>query len=262
MIAQALGHLACRRGYNVTFTKASRLLADLAGGHADRTWEARLRRWARPAVLIVDDFAMRSFTPTPIRRPLRARHRKGGQESHHDSEPSGNRLVLAVSKCRCRRVDSRSGRQQRPSHSHGRKVVPTQHAPRCDQRASRERAGRSAQGVCRSRVPRAASRHRAAGAGAASTAHRGAGASASPERLPSGSKSTTTATPITGGRPAGCGSSECAGATPRWSSQPSLDGPQPTIWPIRSHELIGGRQRAQGGCDGVERITGAQWWIT
>jgi DNA replication protein DnaC len=63
MIAQALGHLACRRGYNVAFTKASRLLADLAGGHADRTWETRLRRWARPAVLIVDDFAMRSFTP-------------------------------------------------------------------------------------------------------------------------------------------------------------------------------------------------------
>ncbi len=54
MIAQALGHLACRHGYTVAFTKASRLLADLAGGHADRTWETRLRRWARPAVLIVD----------------------------------------------------------------------------------------------------------------------------------------------------------------------------------------------------------------
>ena len=63
MIAQALGHLACRRGYTVAFTKASRLLADLAGGHADRTWETRLRRWARPAVLVIDDFAMRSFTP-------------------------------------------------------------------------------------------------------------------------------------------------------------------------------------------------------
>ena len=63
MIAQALGHLACRRGYTVAFTKTVALLADLAGGHADRTWEARLRRWARPAVLIFDDFAMRAFTP-------------------------------------------------------------------------------------------------------------------------------------------------------------------------------------------------------
>jgi DNA replication protein DnaC len=63
MIAQALGHQACRRGYTVAFTKTSRLLADLAGGHADRTWETRLRRWARPAVLVLDDFAMRAFTP-------------------------------------------------------------------------------------------------------------------------------------------------------------------------------------------------------
>jgi len=63
MIAQALAHQACRRGYSVAFTKASRLLADLAGGHADRSWEQRLKRWARPAVLVVDDFAMRAFSP-------------------------------------------------------------------------------------------------------------------------------------------------------------------------------------------------------
>ena len=54
MIAQALGHAACRRGHSVLFTKTSRLLADLAGGHADRSWEARLRRWARPGLVILD----------------------------------------------------------------------------------------------------------------------------------------------------------------------------------------------------------------
>ncbi len=63
MIAQALGHAACRRGHSVCFAKTSRLLADLAGGHADRTWETRLRRWARPSILILDDFAIRDFTP-------------------------------------------------------------------------------------------------------------------------------------------------------------------------------------------------------
>ncbi len=61
-LAQALGHQACRRGYTAAFAKTSRLLADLAGGHADRTWGARLRRWARPDVLVLDDFAMRDFT--------------------------------------------------------------------------------------------------------------------------------------------------------------------------------------------------------
>ncbi|HVA08727.1 MAG TPA: IS21-like element helper ATPase IstB [Acidimicrobiales bacterium] len=64
MIAQALGHAACRRGYSCAFTKTSRLVADLAGGHADRSWETRLRAWTRPGVLILDDFAMREFTPT------------------------------------------------------------------------------------------------------------------------------------------------------------------------------------------------------
>lgn len=63
-LAQALGHAACRRGHSCVFTKTSRLLGDLAGGHADRTWTQRLRRWARPDVLILDDFAMRDFTTT------------------------------------------------------------------------------------------------------------------------------------------------------------------------------------------------------
>lgn len=62
MIAQSLAHAACRRGYNALFTKTSRVLAELAGGHADRTWGARLKRLARPDVLVLDDFAMRDFS--------------------------------------------------------------------------------------------------------------------------------------------------------------------------------------------------------
>ncbi|MFC5644621.1 hypothetical protein [Kitasatospora cinereorecta] len=37
-IAQALGHLAGRQGATVRFTKTSRVMAELPGGHADRTW--------------------------------------------------------------------------------------------------------------------------------------------------------------------------------------------------------------------------------
>ena len=41
------------------------MLADLAGGHADRTIGQRMREYTRPVVvLIVDDFAMREHTPT------------------------------------------------------------------------------------------------------------------------------------------------------------------------------------------------------
>jgi DNA replication protein DnaC len=63
-VAQALGHLAIRHGADVRFLKASRVLAELAGGHADGTWERRVRELSRPAVLILDDFAMRELTAT------------------------------------------------------------------------------------------------------------------------------------------------------------------------------------------------------
>ncbi|GAA3085213.1 IS21-like element ISMt2 family helper ATPase IstB [Streptomyces olivoverticillatus] len=63
-VAQALGHLAIRQGAHARFAKTSRVLADLASGHADRTWDRRLRELVRPDVLILDDFAMRQLTAT------------------------------------------------------------------------------------------------------------------------------------------------------------------------------------------------------
>ena len=97
MIAQALGHAACMRGYNVAFTKTSRLLADLAGGHADRSFETRLARWARPQVLIFDLCRHRDYPDT--RRSGRA---VGGEWLE---------VVGIVTGCRgrrgaCRRADS------------------------------------------------------------------------------------------------------------------------------------------------------------
>src|SRR5689334_11129038 len=61
-VAQALAHLAIRSGADARFMKTSRALAHLAGGHADRAWDRRLRELTRPAVVVLDDFAMREFT--------------------------------------------------------------------------------------------------------------------------------------------------------------------------------------------------------
>ncbi|GLY19714.1 hypothetical protein Kisp01_67280 [Kineosporia sp. NBRC 101677] len=60
--AQALGHNVIRRRKDARFARTGRVLADLASGHADRTWAKRLRGYSRPAMLILDDFAMRAFT--------------------------------------------------------------------------------------------------------------------------------------------------------------------------------------------------------
>jgi DNA replication protein DnaC len=59
-IATALAHLAIRAGADARFLKTSRVLAHLAGGRADRTWDKRLAELTRPAVLI-DDFGIREL---------------------------------------------------------------------------------------------------------------------------------------------------------------------------------------------------------
>ena len=51
-----------RAGADARFLKTSRVLAHLAGGRADRTWDKRLAELTRPAVLVLDDFAMRELT--------------------------------------------------------------------------------------------------------------------------------------------------------------------------------------------------------
>src|SRR6478735_10103586 len=61
-VAQALGVQACRQRRSVLFTKTGALLTDLAGGRADGSHAQRLRRYLNPALLILDDFAMREYT--------------------------------------------------------------------------------------------------------------------------------------------------------------------------------------------------------
>jgi len=61
-IAQALAHLAIRAGAEARFLKTSRVLASLAGGRADHTWDKRLAELTRPTILVLDDFGMRELT--------------------------------------------------------------------------------------------------------------------------------------------------------------------------------------------------------
>ncbi len=44
------------------FTTCSRLLAELAGGRGDKSFAARVARLAKPALLVVDDWAVPEFT--------------------------------------------------------------------------------------------------------------------------------------------------------------------------------------------------------
>ncbi len=62
-LAQALGHEACRRGFDVVFAKTSAMLTHIHAGRADGTYERRLASYQRPDVLILDDFGLKPMRP-------------------------------------------------------------------------------------------------------------------------------------------------------------------------------------------------------
>jgi DNA replication protein DnaC len=63
-LAEALGHEACRKGYEVLFVKSVKMLRSLMAARADHSWEKRIKRFLRPNLLIIDDFGLTALTPT------------------------------------------------------------------------------------------------------------------------------------------------------------------------------------------------------
>lgn len=57
-ILQALGLKACEQQMSVRYTRCVDLLDDLFAGLADGTYPLRLRRWAAPELLIIDDVGL------------------------------------------------------------------------------------------------------------------------------------------------------------------------------------------------------------
>jgi len=62
-LAQGLGHAACRRGYDVMYLSAAKLLQHLNGGRADSSYDRRLHSVVRPDLLILDDFGLKPLRP-------------------------------------------------------------------------------------------------------------------------------------------------------------------------------------------------------
>ena len=63
-LAQAFGHAACRRGYDVLYLNATKMLQHLNGGRADGSYERRLQSVIRPDLLILDDFGLKPLQPS------------------------------------------------------------------------------------------------------------------------------------------------------------------------------------------------------
>ena len=65
-LGQALGHEACRQGFDVLFTNTHKMLQHIHGGRADGSVERRLATYVRPDLLILDDFGLKPLaSPAP-----------------------------------------------------------------------------------------------------------------------------------------------------------------------------------------------------
>lgn len=60
-LASAIAHSACRRGFDVLFVKTQGLIRHLHQGRADNSWEARIERYLKPSLLILDDWGLKPF---------------------------------------------------------------------------------------------------------------------------------------------------------------------------------------------------------
>lgn len=60
-LANAIGQLACLRGYRVRFVLAADLVNDLVAGQTRNTLQRRLFTWSNPDLLIIDELGYLSF---------------------------------------------------------------------------------------------------------------------------------------------------------------------------------------------------------
>ena len=94
-LASALGHAACRAGYDVLFIRADQMFLELKQSRADYSHEKALRRFLALDLLILDDFALRRLDTTQsndIYEVVIERHRRSS--------------TILTSKSTRRRVDS------------------------------------------------------------------------------------------------------------------------------------------------------------
>lgn len=62
-LARGLAHEACRRGFDVIFTNAHKMLRHIQAGRADNTADKRLAGYCRADLLVIDDFGLKPLTP-------------------------------------------------------------------------------------------------------------------------------------------------------------------------------------------------------
>lgn len=85
-LACALGHQACLQGHGVKYYRISRLLLELTQAKADGTYQVALKRLAKLAVLILDDWGL---------EPLKASQRNDLMEIMDDRHGASSTILIS-----------------------------------------------------------------------------------------------------------------------------------------------------------------------
>ena len=113
-VAQGLGHMACQRGFSVVFAKTSRLLREMAGGHAPVPGRHACASWPGPTSWSSTTSACGDFTvtqaddfyelvlarPRTCTRLLRARWRSCKAANLHVPSSRSSIIVMEATEAR------------------------------------------------------------------------------------------------------------------------------------------------------------------
>ena len=133
MIAQNLAHQALINGATVLFITAGQMLGELAALDSDSALRRRLRHYAAPDLLVIDEVGYLSYGNRHadllfelVSRRYQTRAHRDGNPQH---QPRLRRMVRGLPQRRLRRLPGGSPHPQRRGHRHRRRILSPQGSP-------------------------------------------------------------------------------------------------------------------------------------
>ena len=129
-LAQNIAHQALIHGHTVLFTSAGQLLGDLCALDSDSALRRRLRHYARPQLLVIDEVGYLSYSNRHADLMFELISRRYQNKSTLiTTNRAVRRMARGVPQRRLRRLAGRPPRPQRRDHRHRRRILSPQGSP-------------------------------------------------------------------------------------------------------------------------------------
>ena len=132
-LAKNIAHQALVHGHTVLFTTAGNMLGELAALDSDSTLRRRLRRYAAPDVLVIDEVGYLSYSNRHadlLFELISGRYQIPEQQHDRDIESTVRRMARSVPQRCLRRLARRSPGASGRGHLDRRRIVPPERSSR------------------------------------------------------------------------------------------------------------------------------------